>query len=80
MQNLVACADLKPLSHREIMNIAKCDVSRNKLFSQRKAGTEESNVTQVTYDQVSQMQPPKHSRDFALNWKRNCKSSSEKYE
>jgi hypothetical protein len=78
-KNLVACADLTPVSQKDLNNIAKSDRKHN--ISYKKKESRKEFGANLHFDKApsSIQEPPSTSVVFCRNWRRHLKSNQEKY-
>ncbi|OQR92192.1 hypothetical protein ACHHYP_03970 [Achlya hypogyna] len=77
-KNFVLCADLKPVSSKELQNLSKSERQRNRLYHKKAASVRATTGT-LTGSNDSR-RPPKSSVEFLRTWKRSCTSDAGKYE
>ncbi|KAG7401979.1 hypothetical protein PHYBOEH_008500 [Phytophthora boehmeriae] len=77
-KNLVACADLKPISQKELRDFSKSERQTNISF--KKKPRQKANKDRQSQPAAPVLDvPPKTAVDFCRNWKRYLKSADAKF-
>ncbi|OQR94425.1 hypothetical protein THRCLA_22237, partial [Thraustotheca clavata] len=75
-RNFVLCADLNPVTSKELQNLSKSQRQPNRLYKKKSQTRERVKLLNAT----DNFAIPKTSAEFLRNWKRNCSSNALKYE
>ncbi|POM58972.1 hypothetical protein PHPALM_36309 [Phytophthora palmivora] len=78
-KNLVACADLKPISQKELRDFSRADRQTNISFKKNKAKKKLANERHIQPTAPALDVPPSTAVDFCRNWKRYLKTTDEKF-
>ncbi|KAG1693675.1 hypothetical protein DVH05_023077 [Phytophthora capsici] len=78
-KNLVACADLKPISQKELRDFSKSDRQTNIPFKKKTSRKKSANERHFQPAAPALDVPPATAVDFCRNWKRYLKTTDAKY-
>ncbi|KAL3660082.1 hypothetical protein V7S43_015004 [Phytophthora oleae] len=78
-KNLVACADLKPISQKELRDFSKAERQTNILFKKKISRKKSANERRFQPAVPALDIPPASAIDFCRNWKRYLKTTDAKY-
>jgi hypothetical protein len=76
VKNLVACADLKPISQRELRSFSKSERPANLSY---KSKSKKTYGAKLQLPSESADEPPKTAADFTRLWRRSLKTTEQKY-
>ncbi|CAK4700350.1 hypothetical protein LEN26_003356 [Aphanomyces euteiches] len=78
-RNFVLCADLKPVSSKDLQNLSKSDRRRNRMY-QTKPNNQLDASRAKTLSACKKTTPPDTSGDFLRTWRRSCPTHRDKYQ
>ncbi|KAG9407896.1 hypothetical protein AC1031_021132 [Aphanomyces cochlioides] len=78
-RNFVLCADLKPVSSKDLQNLSKSDRRRNRMY-QTKSNHQLDASRAKTLSACKKTTPPDTSGDFLRTWRRSCPTHRDKYQ
>ncbi|KAK1944635.1 Coiled-coil domain-containing protein 103 [Phytophthora citrophthora] len=78
-KNLVACADLKPISQKELRDFSQADRQTNIPFKKKTSRKKAANERRFQPAAPALDVPPATAVDFCRNWKRYLKTTNAKY-
>lgn len=81
-KNRIACADMKPISSKDLQNIAKSERVRNKAVGRRTKGGNRRSGKGATaaFKVIKPTEVPTSGSIFERNWKRHTPTVTDKYE
>ncbi|EQC39828.1 hypothetical protein SDRG_03248 [Saprolegnia diclina VS20] len=74
-KNFVLCADLKPVSSKELQNLSKSERQRNRLYHKKSSSIKATRPATLTGADDA---PPKSSVEFQRTWQRSCSTDAAK--
>ncbi|ETW07598.1 hypothetical protein H310_02074 [Aphanomyces invadans] len=77
-RNFVLCADLKPVSSKELQNLSKSERKRNRMY-QAKTAVVDTTKSKTLVGELDAAVPPATSVEFLRTWRRSCVTQDAKY-
>lgn len=82
-KNRVACADLKPLSSKELLSLGDNSRSKPNAVTKKRAKTslrQKNKTVGATITEAKATKAPKSNAEFGRQWRRHCRTLQEKYD
>ncbi|KAF0774872.1 hypothetical protein AaE_001428, partial [Aphanomyces astaci] len=78
-RNFVLCADLKPVSSKELQNLSKSERKRNRGYQTKSLVHVDTSKAKTLVGKQDAAVPPATSVEFIRTWRRSCLTQRDKY-